>query len=67
VAWFCDTTVVLNDTEVAATGSPATVLCQEMMDTIYQGSCQVRDLEDIKMILPKGVTHKQPAPREIVA
>lgn len=67
VAWFCDTTVVLNDTEVAATGSPATVLCQEMMDTIYQGSCQVRDLEDIKMILPKNLTHKRLTTQRIMA
>ncbi|MCP4119896.1 MAG: ABC transporter ATP-binding protein [Desulfobacteraceae bacterium] len=66
VAWFCDTTVVLNDAEVAATGSPATVLCQEMMDNIYQGSCQVRDLEDIKMILPKNITHKRLAREEIM-
>ncbi|SMC99524.1 iron complex transport system ATP-binding protein [Desulfocicer vacuolatum DSM 3385] len=55
VAWFCDTTVVLGNSGLIANGDPDRVLCQDLMDKIYENTCLVRDLEDMKMIVPKGL------------
>ena len=67
VSWFCDTTVVLNNSQVVAKGTPSTVLSQEMMDLIYRGSCQVRELEDVRMILPKNIAGRQLFAQKVMA
>jgi len=55
VAWFCNTTVVLGKGGIIATGDPARVFSQGLMDKIYRDTCQVMDDQDLKMILPSGL------------
>ncbi|MBU0969703.1 MAG: ABC transporter ATP-binding protein, partial [Proteobacteria bacterium] len=55
VAWFCHTTVVLGSSGVLAQGDPGLVLCQELMDRIYENTCQVKQLGDLKIIVPQGL------------
>lgn len=56
VAWFCDSTVVLGPSGLVAKGNPDQVICQGLMDEIYEDTCLVKDLEDMKMIVPKGLS-----------
>jgi iron complex transport system ATP-binding protein len=56
VAWFCDTTVVLGPLGLLAKGDPREVISQNLMDTIYPNTCQVKDNENFKMVVPSGLT-----------
>ncbi|MCG8565291.1 MAG: ABC transporter ATP-binding protein [Desulfobacterales bacterium] len=55
VAWFCDTAVVLGPDGLAARGRPDDIMTQELMDRIYEGTCQMRTLDQTPIVLPKGV------------
>lgn len=56
VAWFCDTTVVMGPLGLLAKGDPKEVISQNLMDTIYPDTCQVKDDENFKMVVPSGLT-----------
>jgi len=55
VVWFCDKAVVMNGHGVIAKGTPPEVITQKVLDEIYQGICDVRNLGDVKMVLPNGI------------
>ena len=59
VAWFCHTTVVLGRFGVLAQGPPGQVLSQELMDRIYENTCQVRQVDGLKIMVPKGLKPAQ--------
>ncbi len=64
VAWFCDKAVVMNGHGVIAKGTPSEVITQQVLDEIYQGICDVKDLGGVKMVLPNGImTSKIQSPK----
>ena len=56
VAWFCDKAVVMNGHGIIAKGTPSDVITQQVLDEIYQGICDVRNLGGVKIVLPDGIT-----------
>ena len=59
VAWFCHTTVVLDSSGILAKGDPSQVLCQEIMNRIYKDTCRVKEIDGLKMMIPRGVMPKK--------
>lgn len=59
VAWFCDKTVVLNKSNIAAKGDPAHVISQELLDLVYNDICCIKTVDTTKMVLPKEVTRRE--------
>ncbi len=59
VSWFCHTTMVLNDAGLLAKGCPGQVMDQQMMDQIYENTCRVKDVDGLKIMIPKGVTQNR--------
>ncbi len=55
VSWFCRSTVVLDRSQLIAKGAPGQVMTQEMMDRIYTDTCQVKDLNGLKIMVPGTV------------
>lgn len=55
VLWFCDDVVVLGGGGIVAQGSPAEVMCDSVLDEIYENMCRVRRLESTRMVLPRQV------------
>ena len=58
VCWFCHTTMVLNNTGILVKGSPRQVMDQQMMDCIYENTCRVKDIDGLKIMVPKRVAEK---------
>lgn len=55
VIWFCDDVVIMGNGGIIAKGTPEEVISEEILDQIYQDTCQVSDLADSKMVYPKKV------------
>ncbi|WP_320043657.1 ABC transporter ATP-binding protein [uncultured Desulfobacter sp.] len=55
VSWFCHSTVVLDKSQLVAKGAPGQVMTQEMMDRIYGDTCQVKDFNGLKIMVPGTV------------
>ncbi|MCG8551118.1 MAG: ABC transporter ATP-binding protein [Desulfobacterales bacterium] len=55
VSWFCHSTVVLDRSQLLAKGPPGQVMTQEMMDRIYGDTCQVKDFNGLKIMVPGTV------------
>ncbi len=55
VVWFCHSTVVLSPAGLMAQGPPGEVITQALLDQIYEDTCQVRKVEDLKMVVPSGL------------
>jgi iron complex transport system ATP-binding protein len=53
VAWFCDRVVMLHDHKIVAEGKPREVFQEDLLNTLYQGSCRVVDAGDVTVVLPK--------------
>ena len=59
VSWFCHTTMVLNHTGLIAKGPPKQVMDQEMMNHIYGNTCRVKDVDGLKIMVPKRVAQQE--------
>ncbi|TIH12381.1 ABC transporter ATP-binding protein [Marinifilum sp. JC120] len=55
VLWFCDNVVVLGPQRFVAHGKPADILCNNVLDEIYEDVCRVHEFESAKMVLPRHV------------
>ena len=58
VSWFCDSTVVLGRSGLLAKGDPGQIMSQQMMDRIYSDTCRVKDLNGLKIMVPRGVAEE---------
>ena len=52
VLWFCDKVVILGDDGIIANGTPTDVINNEILNKIYDNTCDVRCLDDIHMVVP---------------
>jgi len=59
VSWFCHSTVVLDKSGLVAKGSTGQVMTQEMMNRIYKDTCQVKEVNGLKIMVP-GTMDTQP-------
>ena len=55
VLWFCDSVVVLGKQRFVAKGKPADVMCDTVLDDIYENMCRVSQLDSTRMVLPRHV------------
>lgn len=55
VLWFCDNVVVLGNQRFVAQGKPNDVMCDTVLDDIYEDMCRVRQLDSTRMVLPRHV------------
>lgn len=55
VLWFCDKVIVLSDKEIIADGRPRDSLNDEILKKIYGNICNVKNFEDINMVVPSDV------------
>ena len=60
VAWFCDTALILGPGGLVAQGRPRSIMTQEVMDRIYDQTCQMKPLDHTRIVLPKGVDQAHP-------
>ncbi len=55
VLWFCDNVVVLGKQRLVTQGEPVNVLCDTVLDEIYENICSVRQYQSTRMVLPRNV------------
>ncbi len=55
VLWFCDSVVVLGPGRFVAQGPPQEVLCDNVLDDIYEDMCRVKEFDNTRMVLPRHV------------
>nr|WP_321402218.1 ABC transporter ATP-binding protein [uncultured Desulfobacter sp.] len=55
VSWFCRSAVVLDRSGLVAKGPTGQVMTQEMMDRIYNETCQVKEVNGLKIMVPGTV------------
>ncbi len=55
VVWFCHSTVVMGPSGIMAQGAPGDVVTQKLMNQIYEDTCQVKTVENLKMVMPSGL------------
>ncbi|MFW5753349.1 MAG: ABC transporter ATP-binding protein [Marinilabiliaceae bacterium] len=59
VLWFCDDVVVMGSHSLVAHGPPQKIISDGILDLIYTDVCQVRDLDQTKIVLPSGVVESK--------
>ncbi|WP_319542130.1 ABC transporter ATP-binding protein [uncultured Pseudodesulfovibrio sp.] len=59
VLWFCDSVVVLDKQRFVAQGNPTDIMCDTVLDEIYEDMCHVRQWESTRMVLPRHVTNRE--------
>lgn len=59
VLWFCDSVVVLDKQRLVIQGHPAEVMCDTVLDDIYENMCRVRQWESTRMVLPRHVANME--------
>jgi len=57
VLWFCDSVVVLDKQRFVTQGKPVNVMCDTVLDDIYEDMCRVRQWESTRMVLPRHVAN----------
>ncbi|XPV77017.1 MAG: ABC transporter ATP-binding protein [Desulfovibrio sp.] len=55
VLWFCDSVVVMDQCGVVAQGVPNDVMCDGVLEDIYEDMCQVRQLGTTRMVVPRNI------------
>lgn len=55
VSWFCHKVVVLDNEGVLAQGAPSEVMTEAVLNGIYRGTCTVKDVDGIRMVVPREV------------
>ena len=59
VAWFCDRVVVMDDAgSIVANGTPAEVISDAVLDTIYPDTCAVKRVDRVQMVLPRQIAEQ---------
>lgn len=53
VAWFCDRVVMLHNQKIVAEGRPADVFEEKLLNALYQDSCRVISVDNMKVVLPQ--------------
>ena len=53
VAWFCDRVVMLHNQKIVADGRPKDVFDEALLNSLYQDSCRVVNVDGLKVVLPK--------------
>ncbi len=64
VSWFCDKVVVVKDKRVFTTGSPGDVMTQKTLDSIYKDTCDVKQMDDTKIVFPSNLSQTMENRRE---
>lgn len=59
VLWFCDSVVVLGKQQLVAQGKPVDVMCDTVLDNIYEDMCRVSQWESTRMVLPRHVANME--------
>jgi len=55
VSWYCDHAIIMNKNGIIGCGEPKTVMSQDILNQLYCGSCAIRKLDGIPLILPQDV------------
>ncbi len=55
VLWFCDTVVVLDKLRFVCQGAPTDVLCNNVLDEVYENTCEVHQYNSTRMVLPRNI------------
>ncbi|HPP78113.1 ABC transporter ATP-binding protein [Methanospirillum sp.] len=55
VSWYCDHAIVMSRNGIIGAGDPRDVMSQDILNTLYSGSCAIRKLDGIPLILPRDV------------
>lgn len=55
VLWFCDSVVILDKLRFVCQGTPTEVLCNNVLDQVYENTCEVHQYNSTKMVLPRNI------------
>jgi len=55
VSWFCDQVVVMDRRGILAKGPPREVITEAVLNRIYPGTCRVRDVDSVPVVLPRDL------------
>lgn len=58
VSWYCDHAIVMNRNGILGTGDPEAVMTQDTLNELYCGSCAMRKMDGIPLILPQDVINR---------
>jgi iron complex transport system ATP-binding protein len=53
VAWHCSQVLLLHKGHILAQGTPVEVLDEQNLDILYQGSCSLRSVDGLPVVLPR--------------
>lgn len=56
VSWYCDHVVIMNHSRILTQGNPMDVINEPTLNNIYHNLCTVKNLDEIRMVIPKDVT-----------
>lgn len=61
VSWFCDQVIVMGADGFLVKGPPEQVITETVLDRVYPGTCTVRSLDSIPVVMPQGLSDEKPS------